>query len=95
MFYLYIVYMLIMNIFTFVLYGVDKKRAINRRWRIPEVVLLGLSLLGGCVGAFIAMRLFHHKTRHARFAMGVPIMILLHGCLVVFLFERGYLSLPW
>ncbi len=95
MFYSYVVYMLILNIFTFALYGVDKQRAINRRWRIPEIVLLGLALLGGCAGAFIAMRLFHHKTRHARFAMGVPIMILIHGCLVVFLFERGILSLPW
>ncbi len=95
MFYPYAIYMLFMNILTFVLYGADKKKAVSRQWRIPEVVLLGMSLLGGCVGAFLAMQIFHHKTRHARFAMGVPIMILLHGCLGVFLFERGILSLPW
>ena len=92
MFIPYIVYMLFMNVFTFILYRIDKKRAVARQWRIPEVVLLGMSLLGGCVGAFLAMRVFHHKTRHARFAMGVPIMILLHGCIAVYLFERGMIA---
>lgn len=92
MFIPYIVYMLFMNVFTFILYRIDKKRAVARRWRIPEVVLLGMPLLGGCVGAFLAMRAFHHKTRHARFAMGVPIMILLHGCIAVYLFERGMIA---
>ena len=92
MFIPYIVYMIFMNVFTFILYRIDKKRAVARRWRIPEVVLLGMSLLGGCVGAFLAMRVFHHKTRHARFAMGVPIMILLHGCIAVYLFERGMIA---
>ncbi len=95
MFYPYIVYMLFMNALTFILYRADKKRAVARQWRIPESVLLGLSLLGGCVGAFTAMRVFRHKTRHARFAMGVPILILFHGCLAVYLFERGFLSFPW
>ena len=95
MFYPYVLYMLFMNVLTFVLYGVDKKRAVARQWRIPEAVLLGMSLLGGCAGAFLAMQIFRHKTRHALFSMGVPIMILIHGCLVVFMFERGILSLPW
>ena len=92
MFIPYIVYMIFMNVFTFILYRIDKKRAVARRWRIPEVVLLGMSLLGGCVGAFLAMRVFHHKTRYARFAMGVPIMILLHGCIAVYLFEQGIIA---
>lgn len=92
MFIPYIVYMIFMNVFTFILYRIDKKRAVARRWRIPEVVLLGMSLLGGCVGAFLAMRVFHHKTRYARFAMGVPIMILLHGCIAVYLFEQGMIA---
>lgn len=95
MFYLYVVYYLIMNIIAFALYGVDKKRAVNRQWRIPEIVLLGLAFLGGAVGAFIAMRVFRHKIRYARFGMGVPVMILIHGCLGVFLLERGLLVLPF
>lgn len=95
MFYPYVVYMLFMNILTFVLYGVDKKRAISHRWRIPEIALLGFSVLGGCVGAFLAMQIFHHKTRYARFAMGIPVMILAHGCLALYMFENGMLSLRW
>lgn len=92
MFIPYVVYMMFMNVLTFILYRTDKKRAVARQWRIPESVLLGLALLGGCVGAFIAMRVFRHKTRYARFAMGVPVMILIHGCIAVYLFERGILA---
>ncbi len=95
MFYPYVAYMLFMNVVAFLVYGLDKKKAIAKQWRIPESVLLGLALLGGCVGAFIAMRLFRHKIRYARFSMGVPLMILAHGCLALNLFERGFLSLPW
>ena len=94
LFYAYVIYYLFVNVLAFVLYGVDKKRAIRKAWRIPESVLLGVAFLGGCVGAFIAMRKYHHKTRHASFAMGVPAMILLHGCLGVFLFMKEYIRLP-
>ena len=95
MFYYYVGYMVFMNILSFILFAADKKRAIERRWRIPEIVLLGTSLLGGCIGGFIAMRLFHHKTLHLIFSLGLPIMILAHGCLLIYLFEHGYMSLPW
>ena len=83
MFYLYVGYYVLMNIVGFVLFAVDKKRAILHQWRIPEVVLLGVSALGGCVGAYIAMRVYRHKIRYAIFSMGVPAMILLHGCLAL------------
>ncbi|MBP3412708.1 MAG: DUF1294 domain-containing protein [Oscillospiraceae bacterium] len=89
MFYKYVIYILLMSILTFVIFGVDKKKAIRRRWRIPEVVLLGLSLMGGCFGAYLAMHFFHHKTRYARFAMGVPAMMLAHACLALYFFEKG------
>lgn len=90
MIYAYVLYYLLMNILTYILYAMDKKRAIRRQWRVPESVLLGLSLLGGCVGAFIAMHNYHHKTRHWRFAMGVPAMILLHGSIIVYFLAKTY-----
>ena len=94
MFYLYVIYYVIMNMIAFVTYGIDKKRAVNRKWRIPEIVLLGMAALGGCVGAYISMQVYRHKTRHYIFTMGVPAMILIHGCAAVILIEKGILALP-
>ena len=94
MFNLYVAYYLIMNILTFFIYRKDKMKAIRRQWRIPESVLLTLAVLGGCFGAFIAMRVYRHKIHYARFSMGVPALILIHGCLGLYLFMNGYLPLP-
>ena len=91
MVYAYAIYYLIMNVWTYILYAVDKKRSVRRQWRIPEAVLLGMALLGGCIGAYIAMQRYHHKTHHIQFAMGIPAIFLLHGRLVIFLFAMGYL----
>ena len=52
---------------SFFAYGVDKRRARRKKWRIPESLLLGLGVLGGAVGALIGMNLFRHKTRHLYF----------------------------
>ena len=61
------------NVIVFVLYGVDKRRAIRGAWRIPERMLLtGTWLLGG-VGAWLAMRIFRHKTKHIAFQVSAPI----------------------
>ena len=49
---------------TFILYGVDKRRSKRDKWRIPERVLIGFSLLGGGIGGWLGMKLFRHKTRH-------------------------------
>ena len=52
------------SVLAFLLFGIDKLRAKRRAWRIRESVLLGITLLGGSVGALLGMTLFHHKTRH-------------------------------
>ena len=56
-------YLIIINIITFALYGLDKWRAMTRQWRIREKKLIGLALIGGSIGAMIGMTVFHHKTR--------------------------------
>ena len=54
----------IISLVTLILYGVDKCRAKRGKWRIPERVLIGFSLLGGGIGGWLGMKLFRHKTRH-------------------------------
>lgn len=76
-------YWLIINIVTFCAFALDKYRAVRGLWRISEATLLGLSLGGGALGGCVAMYLFRHKTRKARFAIGLPLMTALHA---VFLF---------
>lgn len=72
-----IYYILGINILTFIIYGIDKLKAKKNKWRVPEKTLLLLALVGGSVGAFLAMRLFRHKTKHWQFTIGVPVMFIL------------------
>ena len=76
-------YLLAINVLTFVVYGVDKWRARRGRWRVPEATLLGLAALGGSVGAWVAMRLFHHKTQKKKFRYGVPVLFVLQVAAVL------------
>ncbi|MDO5379012.1 MAG: DUF1294 domain-containing protein [Clostridia bacterium] len=81
---------LAMNVLTFSLYGADKRRARRGRWRIPERTLLLCTWLMGGLGAFTAMRVFRHKTRHRRFVISAPIAAALQIALMIW----ASLSLP-
>ena len=74
---------LAINLLGFVLAGVDKRRAVRKRWRIPERQLLLVAFLGGSVGLYLGFRVFRHKTRHPKFMIGVPLVLLLQVGLVV------------
>ena len=78
-------YLLAINIATFFLYGIDKYKAKKGRWRISEITLLLMAVIGGSIGAWAGMRLWHHKTMHKKFKYGIPIIIILQVCLVVYL----------
>ena len=71
-----IYYLITINVLTFIVYGVDKWKARRGRWRVPEATLLGLTALGGSVGAWLAMQLFRHKTQK-KFRYGVPVILVL------------------
>ncbi len=81
-------YLLAVNLITFVLYGVDKRRARRDAWRIPEKTLLLLPLIGGSVGGILGMRLFHHKTKHWYFCYGLPFMLLVQAAAAAYLLMR-------
>jgi len=83
-----IIYLVGINLVTFLLYGVDKWKARKGRWRIPEDSLIWLAVAGGSIGALIAMWLFRHKTRHMKFILGIPAILLLQALLVFWLFRR-------
>lgn len=74
--------LLALNLLAFCLMGIDKRRAVRGRWRIPERTLLLSCACFGALGGLAGMRLFHHKTRHARFARGVPAMLILQAALL-------------
>ena len=84
----FIVYLIILNVVTFLVYGLDKWKAKQRKWRIREASLLLLAVLGGSIGAWLGMKVWHHKTQHKKFKYGVP-LILLVQILLLFLCSCG------
>ena len=71
-----LVWLAVINLLTFIVYGADKRRARKGKWRVPEKTLFLLPLLGGSIGALLGMRVFHHKTKHWYFRFGIPAILL-------------------
>ena len=80
-----LLYLPIINALAFLLMLIDKQKAKKNRWRIPENTLLGVCFIGGSLGGFLAMHLLRHKTKHFRFAVGIPVMLVLHIVALYFL----------
>lgn len=69
-------YLLIINAIGFLLMLIDKQKARRGAWRIPEATLMGVAFIGGSIGSIAGMYIFHHKTRHPKFTLGIPIIII-------------------
>lgn len=80
-----LIYFAAINIIAFVLFGIDKWKAKHGSWRITEATLLDAAILGGSIGAYLGMKVFHHKTMHKKFKFGIPLIIVFHLLLVFFL----------
>ena len=78
-------YLLAVNSTTFLLYGIDKYKAKKGKRRISEATLLTMAAIGGSIGAWAGMRLWHHKTMHKKFKYGIPVIIILQVALAVYL----------
>lgn len=76
-------YLLIINAVGFLLMLIDKQKARNGQWRIPEATLMTVAAIGGSVGSLIGMYTFRHKTRHAKFIVGVPALLIAQLLLAV------------
>ena len=79
-----LIYLAVINVVTFFMYGIDKWKAKNSKWHIREAALLGLAVLGGSIGAWLGMKVWRHKTQHKKFKYGVPAIIIVQLALIVY-----------
>ena len=77
-------YLIIINIVTFLVYGIDKWKAWKTMWRIREASLLMVAVLGGSIGAWLGMKVWHHKTQHKKFRYGIPAIIIIQLVIIGF-----------
>ncbi len=82
MFEILLVYMGILSGVGFILMGIDKRRAMKKKWRISEAKLILTALAGGSFGVFLGMNVFHHKTKHRLFTWTVPVAMIFHLLLI-------------
>ena len=75
-------YIVGVNILTFFVYGIDKWRAKKGSWRISEATLLVLAVIGGSIGAWLGMKVWHHKTMHKKFKYGIPAILIIQIILI-------------
>ena len=98
-------YLIVLNIVTFLVYGIDKWRSTSGRllptgrkkakkgsWRISEATLLILAVIGGSIGALLGMKLWHHKTMHKKFKYGLPLILLGQIALIYFICNFSHRS---
>lgn len=79
-------YFIFVNFLGFLFMYIDKEKAKSGKWRIKESTLLSIALIGGSLGSYAGMKVFRHKTKHAKFKYGIPFIILIQ--LLIFLYWR-------
>jgi len=83
-----LIYLAVINVVTFFMYVVDKWKARKSKWRIRETALLGLAVLGGSIGAWLGMIVWHHKTQHKKFKYGIPAIIIVQLAIIGYFLYR-------
>lgn len=83
---IYLIYYLIfINIISFLTMFIDKKKAIKGKWRIKESTLFLLSFIGGSLGVLLGIYSFRHKTKHIKFTLGIPLILIVQVLLFFFI----------
>lgn len=82
------IYLVTINVATFFVYGIDKWKAKHTKWRITEAALLLLAVFGGSIGAWLGMKVWHHKTLHKMFKYGIPLIIIVQVAIVLWILRR-------
>ncbi len=80
-------YLIVINVVTFLVYGIDKWKAKQGSWRISEATLLILAVIGGSIGALLGMKVWHHKMMHKKFKYGLPLILLVQIALIYLLLD--------
>ncbi|MBP5651822.1 MAG: DUF1294 domain-containing protein [Lachnospiraceae bacterium] len=88
-----LVYLAVMTVVGLIIMKADKTKAEKNKWRIKEATLFLISAIGGSLGTWAGMYLFRHKTKHWYFVVGMPLILIAHIALLVFLFNKGILAL--
>lgn len=84
-----LIYLAVINVATFLTFGLDKWKAKRNKWRVRESALLTLAVLGGSIGAWFGMKVWHHKTQHKKFHYGIPLIFIAQIALVVYLLTHS------
>lgn len=84
----FLLYLLLINAAAFILMLVDKRKARKNRWRIPERTLILSAALGGSIGALLGMYTFRHKTKHLKFTLGIPAILIAQISLAIWIFQK-------
>lgn len=84
-----ILYLILINAVTFLAFASDKQRAIRGAWRISEMTLFALSILGGSIGGILAMQIFRHKTKKWKFKFGLPVILAVQIAILIFTFPKN------
>ena len=82
------IYLFIINAAGFLVMTADKLFARSKSWRVPEITLLGVAAIGGSIGIWASMYIVRHKTKHIKFVIGVPAILVLQLILVLYLLLR-------
>ena len=82
------IYLAAVNVLTFFMYGIDKLKAKRSKWRISEATLLWMAVIGGSIGAWLGIKIWHHKTMHKKFKYGVPAIIILQIAAIVYIIVK-------
>ena len=83
----FLIYIIVINFISFMAYGIDKSKAKNKQWRIPEFTLIFLSLIGGALGGLMAMVIYKHKLSKKSFYIGLPFIIILNKIMEIAIFN--------
>ncbi len=82
---IFIYYLFLINVIAFITIYIDKQKAIKHKWRIRESTLFLISIIGGSLGALIGMYTFRHKTKHIKFTLGIPFILIVQILLIYYL----------
>lgn len=85
---IYLNYFVLINLITFIAFGVDKYKARRNKWRIPESNLIFLSIMGGSTGGMLSMLIFRHKTHKMKFKIGMPSILVFQALVFIYFFLK-------